>query len=178
MSPVLPTYYIYSTIKLISIRKPNRVVILTWYFKIKHQILLMFKFSCNPHFSIARSTCLFDQVIIQQCTYCEQVGGFIYMCWGNPSSFLSWNALAAVSSKSLLFAFRKKHLLPGFWTWVLLWGSKQGHSNANFSWHWLPYSLWSRSLRCVWEPCYFPGISFTQNTSWAVSNRIGRERES
>ena len=119
--------------------------------------------------------------LTQQHAYCEKAGGVNrpgeQVCWGNPSRFLSWNALALVRSKFSSNPSRKEDL-PGLRAWVLLWGCRLGHSNANFSWHWLPCSLWRRSFRCVWEPYYFSGISFTWNTSWAVSNRIGKERES
>lgn len=148
-----------------------------WHFKINQQILLMFKFSHNPWFTISLSTCLFDQEINPTAYILWAGWWFIYVYWGNPPSFLSWNALAAMRSKLCSDPSRKEDL-PGLKTWVLLWGCRLGHSNANFSLHWLPCSLWRRSFRCVWEPCYFPGISFTWNTSWAVSNRIGKERES
>ena len=44
-------------------------------------------------------------------------------------------------------------------------------------WHWLTYFLWNGSFIICWKPHHFPGIGFTQNTSWAVSDQNKERKE-
>lgn len=125
---------------------------------------------------------LFDWGVIQYCIHCEQAGWFIYMCYRNASTVLSWNALVTVRSVvsvQMLSGRKMSFQASGPESFC-----GQEHSVSRnilmltSCLHWLAYFLWNGSFICVWEPHHFPGIDFTQNTSWAVSDWNKGERKS